>query len=67
MRCVWAVGAVLQQRDKFCSSCERAVQVIDASLPEILLQKELYQTQAQVGNGTNLKDYEVLSEIIRNL
>lgn len=67
MRQVWAVGAVLQQRDNFCSSYERPVQVIDASLPEMLLQKELYQTQAQMGNVTNLKDYKVLSEIIRNL
>lgn len=39
MRQVWAVGAVLQQRDKFCFSCERRVQVIVASFPGILLQK----------------------------
>lgn len=56
MRQVWAVGAVLQQRDKFCSSCERRVQVIVASFPGILLQK----AQAQMGSVNNLKDYEVL-------
>lgn len=63
MRQVWAVGAVLQQRDKFCSSCERRVQVVVASFPGILLQK----AQAQMGSVNNLKDYEVLSRIIRNL
>lgn len=67
MRHVWAVGAVLQQRDKFCSSCEKPVQVIDASIPGMLLQKGLYETQAQMGSVNNLKDYEVLSRIIRNL
>lgn len=58
---------MLQQREKFCSSCERPVQVIDASLLGILLQKGLHETQAQMGSVNNLKDYEVLSRIIRNL
>lgn len=67
MRRVWAVYAVLQQRDEFCSSCERPVQVIDASLPGILLQKGLFQTQAQMGSSmTSLKDYEMLSGVMRN-
>lgn len=65
-RQVWAACAVLQQRDKFCSSYERPVQVTDASLPGILLQKGLHQTQAQMGSVTNLKDYEVLSGVMRN-
>lgn len=66
MRQVWAVCAVLQQRDEFYSSCERPVRVIDASLPGILLQKELFQTQAQMGSVTSLKDYEVLPGVMRN-
>lgn len=66
MRQVWAVCAVLQQRDEFCSSCERPVGVIDASLPGILLQKGLFQTQAQMGSVTSLKDYEVLPGLMRN-
>lgn len=69
LRCERSLGlvAVLQQRDKFSSSCERPVQIIDATLPGVLLQKGLYQTQAQMGSVNNIKDYEMLSRTIRNL
>lgn len=50
MRQVWDIGAVLNQKgewdlEKFCSRYERPLQVTDVSLPGMLLQKGLYQTE----------------------